>query len=174
MWIDHKYGKDAADYHLRNNTLQYHQRANDFTKDLVRFGYDSREDMFDLVSYNKGGAILHMLRRYLGDEAFFQSLTDYLKTNEYGTGEAHQLRLSFEKISGKDLNWFFNQWYFGSGNPTVEVKKFFDAETKKLSINILQKGKGELCFQFPLDIDIYHNGKAVRHSVWVDAKKGNW
>ena len=173
LWIDHKYGKDAADYHLRNNTLQYHQRANDFTKDLVRFGYDSREDMFDLVSYNKGGAILHMLRRYLGDEAFFQSLTDYLKTNEYGTGEAHQLRLSFEKISGKDLNWFFNQWYFGSGNPTVEVKKFFDAETKKLSINILQKGKGELYFQFPLDIDIYHNGKAVRHSVWVDAKEEN-
>ena len=172
LWIDHKYGRDAADYHLRNNTLQYHQRPDDFTKDLVRFGYDSREDMFDLVSYNKGGAILHMLRNYLGDEAFFKAITDYLKSNEYGTGEAHQLRLSFEKISGKDLNWFFNQWYFGSGNPIVQVKKAFDAETKKLSVNIIQKGEDNY-FQFPLDIDIYHNGKAVRHKVWVNAKKEN-
>ena len=89
--------------------------------------YIFTDDMFDMVSYNKGGAILHMLRRYLGDEAFFQGVTDYLKTHAYGNGEAHQLRLSFEKISGKDLSWFFNQWYFGYGNPTVKVEKHYDA-----------------------------------------------
>ena len=71
LWLAHKYGKDVADYHLRNNTQQYHQRPDDFKKDLVRFDYTSTDDMFDMVSYNKGGAILHMLRHYLGDEAFF-------------------------------------------------------------------------------------------------------
>ena len=171
LWLLHKYGKDAAEYHLSNNTLQYQHRVNDFAKDLVRFGYDSREDMFDLVSYNKGGAILHMLRNYLGDEAFFAGLTDYLKTNEYGTGEAHQLRLSLEKVSGKDLNWFFNQWYFGKGNPTVNVEKTFS--NGKLTLKIIQTQSEDLLFQFPLDIDIYRNGKAERHSVWVDARKEN-
>ena len=171
LWLLHKYGKDAAEYHLSNNTLQYQHRVNDFAKDLVRFGYDSREDMFDLVSYNKGGAILHMLRHYLGDEAFFAGITDYLKTNEYGTGEAHQLRLSLEKVSGKDLNWFFNQWYFGNGNPTVNVEKTFS--NGKLTLKIIQTQSEELLFQFPLDIDIYRNGKAERHSVWVDARKEN-
>ena len=171
LWLLHKYGKDAAEYHLSNNTLQYQHRVNDFAKDLVRFGYDSREDMFDLVSYNKGGAILHMLRNYLGDEAFFAGLTDYLKTNEYGTGEAHQLRLSLEKVSGKDLNWFFNQWYFGNGNPTVNVEKTFS--NGKLTLKIIQTQSEDLLFQFPLDIDIYRNGKAERHSVWVDARKEN-
>ena len=139
LWLLHKYGKDAAEYHLSNNTLQYQHRVNDFAKDLVRFGYDSREDMFDLVSYNKGGAILHMLRNYLGDEAF--------------------------------LNWFFNQWYFGNGNPTVNVEKTFS--NGKLTLKIIQTQSEDLLFQFPLDIDIYRNGKAERHSVWVDARKEN-
>ena len=127
--------------------------------------------MFDLVSYNKGGAILHMLRNYLGDAAFFAGLTDYLKTNEYGTGEAHQLRLSLEKVSGKDLNWFFNQWYFGNGNPTVNIEKNF--KRGKLTLKVIQTQNEDLLFQFPLDIDLYINNRVMRHTVWVDARKEN-
>ena len=173
LWLAHKYGKDVADYHLRNNTQQYHQRPDDFKKDLVRFDYTSTDDMFDMVSYNKGGAILHMLRRYLGDEAFFQGVTDYLKTHAYGNGEAHQLRLSFEKISGKDLSWFFNQWYFGYGNPTVKVEKHYDATKKLLTVKITQLQSEDLYFQFPLDIDIYQDNKPIRHTVWVNARQEN-
>jgi len=171
LWLAHKYGKDVADYHLRNNTQQYHQRPDDFKKDLVRFDYTSTDDMFDMVSYNKGGAILHMLRHYLGDEAFFQAITDYLKTYAYSNGEAHQLRLSFEKISGKDLSWFFNQWYFGYGNPTVKVEKHYDTSKKLLTVKITQLQSEDLYFQFPLDIDIYLDSKPIRHTVWVDARQ---
>ena len=173
LWLAHKYGKDVADYHLRNNTQQYHQRPDDFKKDLVRFDYTSTDDMFDMVSYNKGGAILHMLRHYLGDEAFFQAITDYLKTYAYSNGEAHQLRLSFEKISGKDLSWFFNQWYFGYGNPTVKVEKNYDTAKKLLTVKITQLQSEDLYFQFPLDIDIYQDNKPIRHTVWVDARQEN-
>lgn len=173
LWLAHKYGKDVADYHLRNNTQQYHQRPDDFKKDLVRFDYTSTDDMFDMVSYNKGGAILHMLRHYLGDEAFFQAITDYLKTYAYSNGEAHQLRLSFEKISGKDLSWFFNQWYFGNGNPTVKVEKYYDTTKKQLTVKITQLQSEDLYFQFPLDIDIYQDNKPIRHTVWVDARQEN-
>jgi aminopeptidase N len=86
-------------------------------KHLVRFYYDDKEDMFDLVSYQKGGNILHMLRNYLGKDAFYKGLNIYLKTNALKAGEAHQLRLAFEEASGRDLNWFFNQWYFGMRAP---------------------------------------------------------
>ena len=173
LWLAHKYGKDVADYHLRNNTQQYHQRPDDFKKDLVRFDYTSTDDMFDMVSYNKGGAILHMLRHYLGDEAFFQAITDYLKTYAYSNGEAHQLRLSFEKISGKDLSWFFNQWYFGNGNPTVKVEKHYNTAQKQLTVKITQLQSEDLYFQFPLDIDIYQDNKPIRHTVWEDARQEN-
>lgn len=172
LWNEHKYGKDIADYGLMKEIKGYMMDPSNISKDLVRFNYHSREDMFDGVSYNKGGAILHMLRNYVGDDAFFAGLTDYLKTNEFGTGEAHQLRLSLEKISGKDLNWFFNQWYFGNGNPKISYTTSFEPVKKEVTITLSQNQIGQN-FQFPLAIDIFENGKPTRKNVWVSAKEKN-
>ncbi len=172
LWNEHKYGKDVADYGLMKESKGYMMDPSNISKDLVRFNYHSREDMFDGVSYNKGGAILHMLRNYLGDDAFFAGLTDYLKTNEYGTGEAHQLRLSLEKVSGKDLNWFFNQWYYGSGHPKLSYTTNFEPVKKQVTVTINQTQVGQN-YQFPLVIDLYENGKPTRKNVWVNAKEKN-
>ena len=172
LWNEYKYGKDFADYTLMKAAEGYFRDPSNVSKDLVRFDYHSREDMFDGVSYNKGGSILHMLRNYLGDDAFFAGLNDYLKTNEYGTGEAQQLRLSLEKVSGKDLNWFFNQWYYGSGHPKISYTTSFEPVKKMVTITINQNQLGEN-FQFPLAIDVFENGKPTRKNVWVSAKEKN-
>ncbi|SIQ75157.1 aminopeptidase N [Chryseobacterium sp. RU37D] len=171
LWNEYKYGKDQADYHQMKDVNNYIHNPGDFKKDLVRFDYDSREDVFDLVTYQKGGGILHMLRNFLGDDAFFAGMNDYLKTNEYQNAEAHQLRLSFEKVSGKDLNWFFNQWYFGSGNPKINYSYTFEPIKKQIAVTIEQTQ--DQPFQFPLAIDVYDNGKPKRYNVWVDAKAKN-
>ncbi|KQT21596.1 peptidase M1 [Chryseobacterium sp. Leaf405] len=168
LWNEYKYGKDQADYHQMKDVNNYIHNPGDFKKDLVRFDYDSREDVFDLVTYQKGGGILHMLRNYLGDDAFFAGMNDYLKTNEYQNGEAHQLRLSFEKVSGKDLNWFFNQWYFGSGHPKIKYSYTFEPVKKQVAVVIEQIQ--EQPFEFPLAIDVYDNGKPKRYNVWVNAE----
>jgi aminopeptidase N len=171
LWNEYKYGKDQADYHQQEDVNHYIHNPSDFKKNLVRFNYDSREDVFDLVTYQKGGGILHMLRNYLGDDAFFAGMNDYLKTNEYQNGEAHQLRLSFEKVSGKDLNWFFNQWYFGSGNPKINYSSTFEPVKKQVSVTINQTQ--DQPFEFPLAIDVYDNGKPKRYNVWVKAEAKN-
>ncbi|WBV58364.1 M1 family metallopeptidase [Chryseobacterium daecheongense] len=171
LWNEYKYGKDQADYHQMSDVNMYIHNPADFNKNLVRFNYDSREDVFDLVTYQKGGGILHMLRNYLEDDAFFAGMNDYLKTNEYKNGEAHQLRLSFEKVSGKDLNWFFNQWYFGSGHPKLSYSYTFEPVKKQISLVISQSQ--EQPFQFPLAIDVYENGKPKRYNVWVNAEAKN-
>ncbi|MCB4235671.1 M1 family metallopeptidase [Kaistella anthropi] len=172
LWNEYKYGKDFADYTLMKASEGYFRDPSNVSKDLVRFDYHSREDMFDAVSYNKGGSILHMLRNYLGDDAFFEGLNDYLKTNEYGTGEAQQVRLSLEKVSGKDLNWFFNQWYYGSGHPKISYTTSFEPVKKTVTVTINQNQIGEN-FQFPLAIDVYENGKPTRKNVWVAAREKN-
>ncbi|MCJ7932832.1 MAG: M1 family metallopeptidase [Chryseobacterium sp.] len=171
LWNEYKYGKDQADYHQMTDVNMYIHNPSDFKKNLVRFNYDSREDVFDLVTYQKGGGILHMLRNYLGDEAFFAGMNDYLKTNEYQNAEAHQLRLSFEKVSGKDLNWFFNQWYFGSGNPKINYSSTFEPVKKQIAVTINQTQ--DQMFEFPLAIDVYDNGKPKRYNVWVNAEAKN-
>lgn len=171
LWNEYKYGKDEADYGRLKSLERYRMDPTNISKDLVRFNYHTREDMFDGVSYNKGGGILHMLRNYLGDDAFFAGITDYLKTNEYGTGEAHQLRLSLEKISGKDMNWFFDQWYFGSGHPKLNITTGYDPVKKQTTVSVAQT-QNEY-FEFPLTVDVYEGGKPKRHTFWANAKSKN-
>ncbi len=171
LWNEYKYGKDQADYHQMEDVNHYIHNPGDFKKDLVRFDYASREDVFDLVTYQKGGGILHMLRNYLGDDAFFAGITEFLKTYEYENAEAHQLRLAFEKVSGKDLNWFFNQWYFGSGHPKLTYTSSYEPVKKQVTLVINQSQ--DQPFEFPLAIDVYDNGKPKRFNVWVNAKAKN-
>ncbi|NAW51191.1 M1 family peptidase [Elizabethkingia argentiflava] len=171
LWFEHKYGKDMADYHLMKDRERYLYDPSDYDKDLVRFNYASREDVFDLVTYQKGAAILHMLRNYLGDAAFRAGLNVYLKENEYSTGEAHQIRLALEKVSGKDLNWFFNQWYFSNGHPKLSYTYNYEPVKKQVVLTIHQSQAP--LFQFPLVVDVYQDGKPVRQKVWADAKTDN-
>ncbi|MEL4454796.1 M1 family metallopeptidase [Lutimonas vermicola] len=167
LWFEYKYGKDYADAHRHVQIAGYLSPDNEL-KDLVRFHYNSREDMFDAVSYNKGGTILHMLRNYLGDEAFKAGIKQYLNDHKYGTGEAHQLRLAFEEVSGKDLNWFFNQWYFSNGHPKLDVTYVYSEEAKIVTVQIEQTQ--ENLFQFPLAIEVFEGETAKRYEVWVDEK----
>ncbi len=171
LWREHKYGKLDADMHLFEDCQAYLDGQNT-DKHLVRFNYVDKEDMFDLVSYNKGGAILHMLRNYLGDDAFFLGLKTFLTENKYQAAEVHQLRLVFEKITGKDLNWFFNQWYFGAGHPRIEVSYDYNTIQKKVTINLLQLNVNE--FKFPLAIDIFENGQKTRHNVFVNGNDASF
>ena len=171
LWREFKYGKLDADMHLFEDRQAYLDGQNE-NKDLVRFTYDDKEDMFDLVTYNKGGSILHMLRNYLGEEAFFQGLKTYLTEYQYKSAEVHQLRLVFEKIVGKDLNWFFNQWYYGAGHPKIEISYDYNTIQKTVTVNIIQLQAQT--FQFPFAIDIFENGKKTRHHVFVEGNDASF
>ncbi|WP_303309472.1 M1 family metallopeptidase [Hymenobacter sp. BT730] len=166
LYAEHKYGADAADSHNHRNLRNYLRSPKDAQKQLVRFHYDDKEDMFDLVSYQKGGAILDMLRTYLGDDVFFAGLQKYLKDNALGNGEAHQMRLAMEAVSGKDLNWFYNQWYYGTGHPVVSIDYAWDAAKKVQSVTVKQNQPGQI-FQLPFAIDYYVNGKVERQRVMM-------
>ncbi|WP_229748798.1 M1 family metallopeptidase [Hymenobacter frigidus] len=164
IYLEHRDGRDAAEAHYYRYLSRYLASPRDATKNLVRFHYDSQEDVFDLVSYQKGGAIMDMLRTYLGDEVFFASLQRYLKDNAFGTGEAHQMRLAFEAVSGQDLNWFYNQWYFDAGHPIVAIDYNWDAARKIQSVTVKQTQPGR-AFQLPFVIDYYVSGKVQHQAV---------
>jgi aminopeptidase N len=167
LWDEYKYGKDKADEVHFGAMQSYLFGPGNESKHLARFYYADKEDMFDGVSYAKGGRILHMLRKYLGDDAFFAGLKNYLTTNKFKTGEAHQLRLALEETSGKDLNWFFNTWYFGSGHPKFDVKSSYDVANEKVTVVVAQTQTTGKLFQIPVDIDIYNGKTKKRYTVWL-------
>ena len=170
LWKEYKYGMDDALEENNSKMQAYLSNPADAKKDLVRFYYADKEDVFDNVSYPKGGRILNMLRHYVGDSAFFASLHYYLNTNKFGNGSATKLRLAFETVTGKDLNWYFNQWYYGSGHPVVDISYGYDADKQLASVFIKQIQTGDKVFSLPIDIDIYQGANKKRYSVWMQNK----
>jgi len=158
LWLEHKYGRDAADYHRAEEIGGYlFMSSQSGVHPLIHYGYADKEDMFDVHSYNKGGLVLHMLRHYIGDDAFFMSLNKYLNLHKYTAVEVDELRMAFEDVTGKDLNWFFDQWYLDQGHPLLEVRDTYDSESQTVSIVVDQVQDQEehlAVFILPIDIAI--------------------
>lgn len=173
LWIEHKYGREEADHHLQQDFSSYFAEATRKQEDMIRFGYADKEDMFDRHSYQKGGAILNMLRRYTGDDAFFESLKLYLERNKFGSAEIHHLRLAFEEVTGEDLNWFFNQWFLSSGHPELLISYEYSDSLDRQKIIIEQKQDLAMTplYRLPLAVDIYSNGKKERHKIEIKAAR---
>ena len=168
LWNEHEYGKDAGDATNFSGMQAYLSNPEYAGRDLVRYYYADKEDVFDRVSYSKGGRILNMLRNYVGDSAFFKSLNLYLTRNKYKSADAHALRLAFEEITGQDLNWYWNQWYFGAGHPKLNIDYVYDDAAKNVKVIITQTQDGNKVFKLPMAIDVYAGGQKERHRVWVE------
>lgn len=168
LWKEYKYGKDAADYHANQDLLTYLREAEVEEKSLIRFHYGQHMEMFDRHSYQKGGRVLHMLRKTLGDEAFFLSLKKYLEDNAYTSVEIHDLRLAFEEVTGEDLNWFFNQWFMEKGHPVIKADWDYIDSSQKVVLDLeqIQEGEGIVkAFRLPMFIDIYTKDGRQREKI---------
>lgn len=156
LWNEKRYGQDQADLKLVVEKEGYFAEAEMDPKKLIRFNYADAEDLFDAHSYNKGGLVLHMLRRQLGDAAFFKGLNLYLTQHAFQAVEAHDLRLAMEQISGQDLNGFFNQWFFAKGHPELEVEvDYSQPENLLLRFSQVQDNLDYPVFQLPITVSWY-------------------
>ncbi len=169
LWEENKYGREQADFHNQEGLNNYLAESRQKQVNMIRFDYNVIEEVFDSHSYAKGGRILHMLRKHVGDQAFFESLKLYLESNKYNTVEIHQLRLAFEKVTGRDLNWFFNQWFFASGHPILTISNAYDSINKKVTVSISQDQDMESTpiYEIPLQVDIYLGNNKTSHNIKV-------
>ena len=84
--------------------------------------YDENRIFSSRLSYNKGGAIIHNLRFEMGsDSAFFRCLRNFQQQYGGSTAIAEDFKAVAETACGKNLNDFFNQWYYGEGYPTFNI-----------------------------------------------------
>lgn len=168
LWNEFKYGQDEADYNLKEELDAYLLEAEDQKVELIRYYYEDQEDLFDAHSYSKGGRVLHMLRAYVGDEAFFEALRIYLSENEFSSTEVDHLRLAFEKVTGQDLNWFFDQWFFNPGHPQVVVEHYYDNDTLHIKLMQQQDLTVSPVYRLPFYIDIHLSDEIVRYPITME------
>jgi aminopeptidase N len=171
LWTEYKYGREEAEYHWTRDLSPYFAYSSNKKEPLVRYYYKKPDDMFDLISYNKGGKILHMLRNYLGDEAFFKSLQLYLTKHKYKTAEYSDLRQCFEEISGEDLYWFFQQWYENGGHPILNSSYTKTSDSALLIISQKHNFDTSLNYKLPLDLNIYTGDIVKKQRIVLDKSK---
>ena len=116
---------------------------------IVTNKYEHPDDMFDHNTYYKGGIVLHMLRKLIGDEDFRNSLHKYLELFKYKTAETQDLRQILEETSGINLQQFFDQWVYREGHPKIDLEISDDHGMIKLVLTQKQEGDA---FVFPLEM----------------------
>ncbi len=176
LWNEYKYGSDAAAMGLAGNLGAYLSESQGKREYLIRYHYGNREDMFDTHSYQKGSRILHMLRKYTGDDAFFASLKKYLQDNAYSDAEVHDLRLAFEDVTGQDLNWFFNQWFLSPGHPELKISYRFDENTSEvvLSAQQIQDLDYMPLYKLPCQVEIFSAGNRKNHDFIFETESAEF
>jgi aminopeptidase N len=167
LWYEYKLGRAEADIHDEEEEEGYLAEATERQDPLIRYHYEDKEQMFDAHSYNKGGRVLHMLRKMVGDEAFFESYHRYLKRNEFRSVEIHDLRLAFEDVTGQDLNWFFNQWFLKPGHAELKTSHTFSDGVLKISVEQIQDSNMVAAYRLPLWIEWWNGSKAQRKLVTI-------
>jgi aminopeptidase N len=102
-------------------------------------------------SYDKGGFVLSMLNRELGDSAFFQGIRSYYLAHRHGNAVSDDLRAALERSSGRDLRQFFDQWLRRPGYAEPALGWAYDAGTGTVSVFALQEGRFG-AFALPLTV----------------------
>lgn len=126
--------------------------------------------LLNVNSYQKGGFVLHMLRRQVGDSAFFTALRNYYSNFRDGTALSGDLREAMEQASGQKLDWFFRQWLERPGFPEVEVTWSSDSSSHQVMLDVVQGGRFG-AFRFPLTVEAEGaDGGMRRATVMVPAE----
>ncbi|MBL7813050.1 MAG: M1 family metallopeptidase [Bacteroidetes bacterium] len=183
LWKEHFYGKDQADALLDEFRTTYGYSWFSASKPLVRYDYGTPDEIFDAISYQKGACILHMLRNTVGETAFREGLKLYLNRHKFNTAEVANLRMAMEESSGKDLNWFFNQWYFTPRHPSLELSAHMSENDTGWILKVYQTQSHKSAYKLPVKIMYGMNGRTLERmwtiinqedSIRFDAKPEWW
>ena len=152
MYLETRYGVDT----LNKELIVARKRVIAFVKRSERSVVDSVSPLMQLLnanSYQKGGWILHMLRRQIGDSLFHLFIDTYYDRYKGKNAETNDVLKVAEEISQKDLHRFFRQWLYTPGIPQLEIQWKYNEKDKTVSITINQT-QAQQPFEFPLELSV--------------------
>ncbi len=138
---------------------------------IVTDRWEHPSDIFDRHLYQKGAAVLHMLRDEIGDEAFFTALSDFLHRHALGSASTADFVAAAETASGRDLGDFFEQWLYRPGHPVLDVSWSWNEERLAVELRVEQvqdRGGGVPVFRFPVRVAVGTPGGTRMHRLEVD------
>jgi len=129
--------------------------------------------LFTNTVYNKGAWVLHMLRWEVSDSSFFKILREYYQTFKYSNASTLDFKNICEKVSGKNLDKFFEQWIEGEGEIKLEYNTVIEnsAEGYLVKLNLEQVQDEYKEYHFPLEMKItFADSSEKRYRFDITAK----
>jgi aminopeptidase N len=181
MWDEHRLGHDAFLYlDVKGNQDQYYQAwTRRLRRPIVTRNYANPDAVFDTYAYPRGGAVLHMLRTFLGEDNWRRSINHYLTKYAHQPVETEQFRIAIEETTGQPMDWFFEEWLYKMGHPVFRVTQDYDAANKSLTLKVRQEQRPDPesqypqvnLFQTPVDIEIGTANSTRIERVRIEAKE---
>lgn len=167
LYLESVYGNEKRKESLKTNrdrVIDYYKKKPSPVVD------NSIKDPMKVLStntYQKGGWVLNMLRRKLGDEVFWKGIQLYYKTYANSNAMTVDFRKSMEDASELDLEAFFQQWIFTKGHPEIKWDWTYKKGVIKVSVDQLQDHH---LFTFPLELGIQTGGEMKMETIEIDAQ----
>ncbi|MBT3325372.1 MAG: M1 family peptidase [Gemmatimonadales bacterium] len=161
LYREHAYGRDDFVSGLQQAADRIWPMYVDAPE--YRIVHDDLADMALVTSgitYQKGAWVLHMLRKRMGDEAFWEGIRTYYARYMNGTTSTDQFMEVMEEASGQDHQVFFDQWLRQGGNPSLQGWWVYDetAQAVRVELNQVQDVGS---FVMPLEIGVDMDGDQI-------------
>jgi len=169
LYIESKYGADSMKSALINDrkTIIAFPKTRQVAVVDTTFGSNMMQ-LLNANSYQKGGWVLHMLRRRLGNSTFWRGIRAYYAQYAGKNANTDDLQKVFEDVSQTDLSAFFTQWLHTSGHPELNVTWAYNKAKGLVTFTIGQKQN--TVFQFPLEVLIDDGTEAITRTFVITNK----
>lgn len=152
LYFEETNGRDKMVERLLSERARVNAYAGRRFRPIIDTTVQDYNQLLNPNNYQKGGWVLHMLRREVGDKAFWKGIRKYYEAYKEGNALSSDFQKIMEKASRKKLDTFFQQWLHEAGHPSLVVK-WEPFGKKKIKVNV-QQLQNNAVFEFPLDLAI--------------------
>jgi aminopeptidase N len=177
LWVEGRWGHDRFELSMDGTRSGGIGAARQTRRSTVHHQYADPDDMYDGYAYSRAATVLHMIRGLVGDSLWWATIHRYVVDNYAKSAVTEDFKRALETTTGRDFDWFFNQWIDHGGHPELSVETSYDPDTKMLTVEIEQTQKLDAVtslFQFPLDVEWVSGAERSRGTFEVKDQKSTF
>ena len=99
--------------------------------------YQKIDNFYTATVYEKGGEVIRMLKRLIGDDAFARGMQLYFERRDGTASTIEEFIACFEESAGRDLQPFMG-WYDQAGTPALKARGAYDAKARSYTLTVSQ------------------------------------
>ncbi len=168
------YGDSAYYEWIHNNHRNSLQFAHVPARDGAYLAMNAipQEKTYGMHSYQKGADVIHTMRHYMEDSAFFQGCQHYMNNRAYGNASSADLRDDLTAGSGVDMTRFFDDWIFTPGWPhfSIDSVVYWPGGLDHYFVYTRQRSRGNNhIYEVPVEISLSNGTTDTFHTVVIDS-----